>query len=280
MTVKVKVLKDSLHPESLNNPLSRLVTLQVEYPRFIHSEIMTHRSLSKNFSSSRAIPFLKKLQQIKDDVAMPVRFGGNQSGMVMNESVDQEHAELIWNTAFFETANRAKQLHEIGVHKTLPNRLLEPFSYITGVITGEIEGWLNFLRLRLSSDADENIQELAKAVYKAIKGSLASVNEWHLPYIDYDEHHLPIETQIAMSVARCARVSYMNHGKTERSVDDDITLYERLKNSGHFSCFEHINHFKKTDRATNFRFWEQHRVEVDNITKNEEGLKELYFELF
>jgi len=280
MTVKVKVLKDSLHPENLNNPLSRLVTLQVEYPRFFHSEVMTHRSLSKNFSSSRAIPFNKKLQQMREDLAIPRRFGANKPGMVMSEDVDQLQAELIWRTAFFEVSNRASQLNNMSVHKTLPNRLLEPFSHITGVITGEMNGWLNFLKLRLSPDADENIRLLAQEILKAIKSSTSTGNEWHLPFIDYDEYHLPIGTQIGMSVARCARVSYMNHGKTERSIEDDLSLYEKLKTSGHFSCFEHINHFKKTNRVTNFQFWEQHRVEVDNITKNEEGLKKLYFELF
>lgn len=278
--IKVKVLKDSLHPEHLNNPLARLVTIQVEYPRFIHSEVMTHRILSKNFSSSRAIPLKKKLQQMKEELATPVRFGGNKPGMVMGDDVDQEEAELVWRACFNETANRALQLDRLGCHKTLPNRILEPFSHITGVITGEMSGWLNFLKLRLSEDADENIQALAQAVYKAIKGSVATVNEWHLPFIDYDEYNLPIETQVAVSVARCARISYCNHGKTDRSIDDDIALYERLKSSGHFSCFEHVNHFKKTERATNFNFWGQHRVSVDSFTKNKEELQKLYFELF
>ena len=33
-----------------------IMTMELQYPRFIHSEFMTHRMFSRNASSSRAIP--------------------------------------------------------------------------------------------------------------------------------------------------------------------------------------------------------------------------------
>jgi len=281
--IEVKILKDSLHPFHLQNDLSRLITIQVKYPRMYHSEVLTHRILSKNFSSSRAIPFLKMLKKVRDTPAIPIRFGANQSGMVMKETScdDPEQAEVIWMTALREATNRANQLHLLNTHKTLCNRLIEPFQHIEGVITGEMSGWLTFLRLRLNTDADENIQELAKAIHKAIKASRPTINDWHLPFTDHEEYErIPLDVLKKVSVARCARVSYINHGKADRSLEDDIILYERLASSGHFSPFEHVNSAYKTDRHTNFQFWQQLRVEVDSITKNTDCLLALYDKFF
>ena len=58
-----------------------LFTLQLTYPRIIHSEFMTHRMFSRNAMSSRAVPVAKMLEQVRTNPAMPVRFGGNRPGM-------------------------------------------------------------------------------------------------------------------------------------------------------------------------------------------------------
>jgi thymidylate synthase ThyX len=46
-----KILADSLSPEGI-----RLTTFEVTFPRFILAEFNTHRMLSRNSASSRAIP--------------------------------------------------------------------------------------------------------------------------------------------------------------------------------------------------------------------------------
>ena len=40
---------------------NRITTFELDYPRFIHSELMTHRQFSRNAASSRAIP-IEKMQ--------------------------------------------------------------------------------------------------------------------------------------------------------------------------------------------------------------------------
>ena len=52
-----------------------IVTFELEYPRFIHSELMTHRLLSRNAASSRAIPVAKMIEQVRNDPAMPIHWG-------------------------------------------------------------------------------------------------------------------------------------------------------------------------------------------------------------
>lgn len=59
----------------------RITTLVVVFPRMILSEFNTHRMLSKNSASSRAIPVTKQIQKILDYPYIPNYIGVNQSGM-------------------------------------------------------------------------------------------------------------------------------------------------------------------------------------------------------
>ena len=73
----------------------------------------------------------------------------------------------------------------------------------------------------------------------------------------------PVDMQIQMSAARCARVSYLKHDNTKPNVEDDIALYHRLITSkpSHASPIEHqATPFSKADYASNnFWGWEQFR---------------------
>jgi len=96
MTCEVKIIEDTVGYGR------RLTTFQLRYPRFIHSELMTHRVFSRNASSSRAIPTAKLLEMVKIDPAMPVYWGKNQSGMQANEELDESkfglrHVTLLLN---------------------------------------------------------------------------------------------------------------------------------------------------------------------------------------
>lgn len=68
--ISAKVVCDSISEQGI-----RLTTFEIEYPCFIHSEVMTHRNLSKNSSSSRAIPITKMLEQIESNMAIPLYWG-------------------------------------------------------------------------------------------------------------------------------------------------------------------------------------------------------------
>lgn len=170
---------------------TRLTTMVLRYPRFIHSEFMTHRVFSRNASSSRAIPVQKLIEQVEKDPAMPVWWGKNQSGMQAREQLEPDKLEkalTYWHAARYAAVNHARMLSSIGVHKQLVNRILEPWQYIEVVVTST--DWANFYALRNHPDAQPEMQALAKAMYEAHQASTPvelGLGDWHLPFITPDD---------------------------------------------------------------------------------------------
>jgi len=76
MTISAEVIADSISPDGV-----RITTFELEYPRFIHAELMTHRAFSRNAASSRAIPVARMIELVKENPAMPNHWGKNQPGM-------------------------------------------------------------------------------------------------------------------------------------------------------------------------------------------------------
>ena len=70
MTVTATIIADSV---AKTNGV-RITTFLLRYPKFIHSEIMTHRAFSRNASSSRAIPISRMIADVKADMAKPLEF--------------------------------------------------------------------------------------------------------------------------------------------------------------------------------------------------------------
>ena len=62
MKNKVYIVGHSLSPQS-----AETITVLATFPRIILSEINTHRMLSKNTSSSRAIPFHKMVEAVQNN---------------------------------------------------------------------------------------------------------------------------------------------------------------------------------------------------------------------
>ena len=55
--ISAKIIADSY--SAING--KRITTFELVYPRFIHSELMTHRLFSRNAMSSRAVPIQKMI---------------------------------------------------------------------------------------------------------------------------------------------------------------------------------------------------------------------------
>ena len=151
MPYTARILLDSLSPVG-----ARLTTMEVRYPRFIHSEMMTHRVFSRNAASSRAVPIKKMIAAVREEPAMPIFWGKNQSGMAAREEIVGDarvRAETEWRRALDNALETAEQLSssEVDLHKQLVNRILEPFAWITVIITAT--EWANFFTQRLHADA-------------------------------------------------------------------------------------------------------------------------------
>lgn len=65
-------IKAEIVADSINQQGDRLTSLLITFPRIILAEVNTHRSLSKNTSSSRAIPFRKMVEAIQSDPFIPI----------------------------------------------------------------------------------------------------------------------------------------------------------------------------------------------------------------
>ena len=299
MTISAKIIEDSISDAGV-----RLTTLQLCYPRFIHAEAKTHRilsqsgeeyeqivltqdeslmsdrNLSRNASSSRAIPVAKMIEQVRTNPAMPIHWGLNQPGMQANEELkgeDKLRAIARWRLAAEAAANHAEVMMEIGAHKQVANRILEPFQWIHVIVTAT--EWDNFFELRDHPDAQPEIRALAIAMKEAFAGSRPMTlgeGGWHLPYVtraERAEHFYDnVDLLLKISAARCARVSYLLHDGQEPSVEKDLALYERLVGGVplHASPIEH----QATPMASaelwsgNFRGWLQYRKLVEGSINN------------
>ncbi|THV36956.1 hypothetical protein FAA86_10420 [Rhizobium rosettiformans W3] len=224
---------------------TRITTFALRYPRFIHAELMTHRVFSRNASSSRAIPVMTMLKEIILDPAMPVYWGANQSGMQAKTELTgwKRHLAIrVWRLARYPAVAAAFIAYKIGLHKQIANRICEPWAHITVLVTAtEYQNWFN---LRLHEDAQPEIRELASKMWNAREKSTPDrlmPGQWHLPFLRNAERHLDLDDKIKISVARCARVSYLTHDKKEPQLAQDIKLYERLVGSEplHASPAEH-----------------------------------------
>lgn len=180
--IKVKIVADSICAWSRK----RIATFEIEYPRFILAEVNTHKMLSKNSSSSRAIPISSVIEMIKESPAMPIHWGKNQSGMQSDGEISREDIEAVrnlWRNAAEAACDYAEALQLYSLHKEVVNRILEPFQIMKTVITGT--EWANMFYLRNHPDAQPEFQMLAAMMEKALEDStpvILEYDEWHMPY--------------------------------------------------------------------------------------------------
>lgn len=250
-----KIMADSISPEGV-----RITTMQVKFHRFVLAEFNTHRRFSRNFSSSRAIPTKKLLEQVRTNPAMPVWWGKNQSGMQAPEELTGQalrDAQLAWRLSASIAADRAEEMAASGAHKQIVNRLIEPFLYVEGIVTST--DWQNFFDLRCHPDAQPEIQALAYKMRDVLNASTPTPlthGDWHLPYISSDDHFtiddhyeelgrpatFSLWEELAkVSAARCCRVSYLKHDGTTATIKEELALFDKLAGGVpiHASPLEH-----------------------------------------
>lgn len=273
-----RVVLDSVGPHGV-----RVVTVEARYWRMIHSEIMTHRSTARNAASSRAIPFYREVrcpvcsetpaqdvcercgddgmviadncmyEMIDGDPFMPEFLGVEQKGMQSGASLsfaDYTTALDLIDDLRRKALDTGKRLHDLGLHKSIINRYVEPWMYSTTLITAT--EWANFFRLRIHPKAERHFDKVARLIREAIRRSEPQqlrTGEWHTPYIRPGEaSEIGAKVDQAMplpngewrrgnavnmvSAGRCARLSYLTHdGK--RDFGADIELCKRLIDPKH-----------------------------------------------
>ena len=262
-TPSAKIIADSI---SANG--HRLTTFELEIHRFVLAEFNTHRVFSRNSASSRAIPVTKQLARASEDPAFPIKWPAEQAGMQGGSELtgwDLEAAQGVFKYFQDETTSNIQyylqavadqyglswdsddpdeiaELKSHTLHKSLLNRLIEPIMWHKVIVTAA--EWDNYYRQRVSPLAQPEI-EIAAAAQLALMDSEPTelaFGEWHTPYIS-DEERAENDVEIIkrVSVARCARVSYLTHDGV-RDMAVDVDLYEKLvsANPPHWSPTEHV----------------------------------------
>lgn len=180
--IKAEIVAHSLNPQG-----DELITMLCTFPRIILAEVNTHRMISKNTSSSRAIPFNKMLEAIKTNPFIPIAFQKEHKGMqgieYITDMLDLRVANREWKDAMNYAILSAQRVTDAGVTKQLANRLLEPFMWTTMLMTGSREGWDNFFRLRCPSYTFHNDEQDDNFVFKSKKDVIA-----HFPETEFVEY--------------------------------------------------------------------------------------------
>jgi thymidylate synthase ThyX len=99
------MFKAQIVADSKNEFGNRLTTFVVTFPRIILAEFNTHRMLSKNSASSRAIPYKKALRSVIDNPFIPLAFQKDHSGMQGSENLDPNQPYL-----FADVRDRLKKI--------------------------------------------------------------------------------------------------------------------------------------------------------------------------
>lgn len=210
--------------DSVNEFGNRATTVVCTFPRYILAEVNTHRMISKNSASSRAIPFIKMAQAVEQNPFIPMAFQKNHPGMQGTEYCTERESEVAksaWLVARNKALEQAYYLATKNVTKQLINRLLEPYMYHTAIMTAT--EWENFFALRCpqytfgdkvfrsKSDAvqyfkgdaekhhktdwlrvnkgqsDIHMMSLAEAIWDARNESTPrqlKAGEWHIPFMN------------------------------------------------------------------------------------------------
>ncbi len=283
--------------DSITTDLRRLTTLEVTLHRFVLAEFNTHRVFSRNSASSRAIPVEKQLRRVEEDPAWPLFWACEQPGMQGGAVLEGD--DLLDAFELFKRVHRATvdAVHlyldthpekSNRLHKSLINRLLEPFMWHTVIVSAtDYDG---FYDQRCSPLAQPEIRVAAEAMLSAAYENSVPVllvpGQWHLPFINQQDHeeaehmvfsdptygvHKPIDILKRVSVARCARVSYLTHDGT-RNLTEDISLFNRLVTAKpmHASPLEHVATPVETGVTTpgNFEGYRQFRHDIEELIKN------------
>ena len=256
-----------------------LITYRLTYPRIILAQLNTYKSITKITASSRAQPFNKVVEVIENDPFIPLAYQLAHKGMQGTEYFTDEEEirqrDLEWLTARDKAVDQAKKLNDLGVTKQICNRAVEPWMWVTQLVTGTGEAYEHLINQRcpeyevngvkgrskkemgldLSDEewltcnkghAEIHFMDLAEKMYDALIDSEPKElkpGELHIPYLDTPlmTPDLFPEDVIKYSCGLTAHTSYTTIGDgTKMTIEKARGLFDHCLENGHYSVFEMI----------------------------------------
>ena len=256
-----------------------LITYRLTYPRIILAQLNTYKQITKITASSRAQPFNKVVEVIENDPFIPMAYQRTHKGMQGTEYFTDEEEirerDLEWLTARDKAVEQAKKLNDLGVTKQICNRAVEPWMWITQLVTGTREAYEHLFNQRCpeyeingvkgrskkemgldltdeewllsnKGHAEIHFMDLAEKMYDALRDSKPKElkpGELHIPYLDTPlmTSDLSSEDVIKYSCGLTAHTSYTTIGDgTKMSIEKARGLFKHCLENGHYSVFEMI----------------------------------------
>ena len=258
-----------------------ITTFRLKYPRYIHSEVLTHSLFVRNSASSRAIPVSGLIRQVCDNPVIPLEFGKNKPGMWADELLDEkveDEALQTWINASCDAVIHARQFEMLGVHKQVANRVLEPFMWMNTIVTAT--EWENFYFLRRKTEdykeAQPEIAQLAEKMWEAdqkVTATFLQPYQWHVPFVDLDSERniysiddqvISEEDALKVSASVCAQVSYR---KEDKSVEKAHKIWEKLVGVSRV----HASPFAHQAKPISTKYYTSVNMDY-NLWKNEPGI--------
>lgn len=250
----VEVLADSLSPQR-----DRLTTMKITFPRIILAEFNTHRMFSRNSASSRAIPFKKMVQMVKENPFIPLVWQKHHSGMQGSEYFSSGNGDNVhkltegWLKGRDSAVQIAEGLHNSGVTKQLCNRLLEPFMGHTALVTAT--EWENFFALRCPMYVWEELPG-SSHMYRSKKDALRDIQkrgyditnflkqsdiEWMKMNHSQAEIHMQVLAEAMWDALNASTPKQLNPGEWHIPFNDNINDDEILQK---IAKKEEVSHLK------------------------------------
>lgn len=210
---------------------------------------------------------------LKQDIIKETNDGGLNYYHTPNTSLSKNYSNrllepFMWTTQLITGSRESFEhlfeqrcpIYNVDVHFTSPDGLI-----ISSTITGKSKKevikftkensvlndfsnkddlwWLQHNK----GQAEIHFMDLAEKMYDALNESEPDIlkeDEWHIPFkkdILSKNDMISLENIIKMSVCLTAKVSYTKIGdENVITIEKAREMYDRLKNSGHWSCFGHI----------------------------------------
>lgn len=257
--IEAKIVADSISPQG-----NRITTYLLTYPRFIHSELMTHRMFSRNSASSRAIPFEKMVKMIKEDPFIPIAWQKDHKGMQGTEYWNDEdiypipgdsysisakvHFKNEWLAARDYAILSADHMSAMKLTKQLCNRLLEPFMWHTVLVTAT--EYDNFFKLRCPKYRRYDGQQTFKSkkdMQKAFPDyDLSSFTEYDWLKINESsaEIHIQALAEAMWDARNESKPVKLKEGEWHIPFGDKIKLLDFESNQGIEIPLDQVNSFK------------------------------------
>ena len=265
------IVKNILATRPGNSNGGGLITLYVECPEYLHSELNRHKRLSVNWVSHRTSAFTKT----EINFYIPPKFFSRGKGMGSGPEMEEERWPEFLRTYWEDTCNRiegtCRDLLTLGIAYEQVFRLLPATHMMKGIVTATEAAWDYVLNLRDAPSADISMQVLAKQIRAAITEGTWSNSNIHMPFWEDTLSDFQVEDQKKICAARCARISYGNI----EARPGDLKLAESMILRKEWSPFEHIATIKsvgvctpsaincKSEDVYEGRAWQSFRAELE-----------------